>query len=98
MRKAFLSLFTIALIISPLIALESQGQDFVILPFGERGQIKMTYDARQRPNAVFLNGKVHLAINADAPIGANGTSKTNPIAVTYDLKLLDFSDFVHPGT
>lgn len=39
----------------------------------------MTYDARQRPNSVFLDGKVYLAFNSGAAEGATGKSKTKPM-------------------
>jgi hypothetical protein len=31
-----------------------------ILPFGEAGKFKMLYDARQRPQSVFLKGRLDI--------------------------------------
>ena len=33
------------------------------MPFGAGGQVKMLYDRRQRPQAVYLNHKVHIVYN-----------------------------------
>ena len=65
------------------------------LPFGRGGQVKMLYDARQRPQSVYLNGKVHLVFNAGAVAGAG--TKTKPMAVTYDPATRTFSDVVTLG-
>ena len=87
----------------PLFTIPAKAQDngdteYVVLPFGERGQIKMTYDARQRPNCIFMDRKVHLAVNAGADVGATGKSKSTPMVVSYDLDQLSFSDFIVLGS
>lgn len=79
-------------------AQETEAWDYKIFPFGERGQIKMTYDARQRPNCVFLDGKVYLVLNAGAEQGATGRSKTKPMAVTFDVATEEFSGLVTLGS
>jgi len=71
--------------------------DYEVFPFGERGQIKTTYDARQRPNCVYINGKVYLAFNAGADAGKTGKSKTKPMAVTFDVASEKFSSIVTLG-
>jgi len=65
--------------------------------FGKRGQIKMLYDRRQRPQSVYLNGKVHVVFNAGAEEGATGQSKTTPMIVTYNPQARQFSDILPLG-
>ena len=65
--------------------------------FGEGGQIKMLYDSRQRPQAVYLHDKVHIVFNAGGNAGDTGKSKTKPMAVTYDVASRAFSDVVTLG-
>ncbi|MGD2175851.1 MAG: BNR-4 repeat-containing protein [Candidatus Brocadiaceae bacterium] len=65
--------------------------------FGEGGQIKMLYDRRQRPQSVYLNGKVHIVFNAGAEAGAPAKSPTKPMAVTYDPITREFSEIVTLG-
>jgi hypothetical protein len=71
--------------------------DFSVYPFGENGQLKMVYDLRQRPQAVWLNEEIHIVFNADGDEGATGRSRTKPQAVTYDLNTRQFSDTVTLG-
>ena len=68
-----------------------------LLTFGEGGQIKMLYDRRQRPQSIYLNGKVHLVFNAGGKKGAPPQSPTQPMAVTYDPIQRTFSDPVTLG-
>ncbi|MFY0653822.1 MAG: BNR-4 repeat-containing protein [Cyclobacteriaceae bacterium] len=70
---------------------------YSVLPFGEGGQIKMLYDRRQRPQSVYLNGKVHLAINAGGEKGEPGKSKSKPMAITFDLSKKEFSEAIVLG-
>ena len=53
--------------------------------FGEGGQLKMLYDVRQRPQSVYLNGKVHIVFNGGALLkeSSKGKIETSPVAVTY---------------
>ena len=62
--------------------------------FGEGGQIKMLYDARQRPQAVYLNDKLHIVFNAGGLPGDQPKAKTKSMAVTYDPLTRDFSKIV----
>ena len=60
--------------------------------FGEGGQIKMLYDQRQRPQAVYLNDKVHIVYNGGGkPGGVARKTETMPMAVTYDPQRRAFS-------
>ena len=69
-----------------------------IASFGEGGQIKMLYDRRQRPQSVYLNGKVHIVFNAGGESGAPARSPTKPMAITYDPATRELSDIVTLGT
>ena len=42
-----------------------------MLPFGESGKFKMLYDARQRPQSVFLEGRLYIVYNGDAKPTSN---------------------------
>lgn len=97
MKRIFSYLLGIVFIIPLLNAQEIEQSDFEIFPFGKRGQIKTTYDARQRPNCVYLNGKVYIVFNAGAAAGETGKSKTKPMAVTFDVASKEFSDIVTLG-
>ena len=72
-------------------------KDYQILSFGDGGQIKMLYDRRQRPQSVYLNGKVYIVFNAGGEKGAPARSRTKPMIVTYDPDARDFSDIVTLG-
>jgi len=65
--------------------------------FGQGGQIKMLYDRRQRPQAVYLDGKVHIVFNAGGEIGAKPKAPTKPMAITYDPATRRFSEVVTLG-
>jgi len=88
----------IAVFVSPFSNAQNIGMaEYKLIPFGDNGQIKMTYDARQRPNCVYINGVVYLAFNAGAAEGAEGKSKTKPMVLSYDLGTRKFSDIVTLG-
>jgi len=76
---------------------ERQKADQFPMAFGEGGQIKMLYDRRQRPQSIYLNGKVHIVFNAGGQIGAPAKSPTKPMAITYDPGTREFSDVVTLG-
>lgn len=65
--------------------------DYQTFSFGERGQIKMLYDRRQRPQSVYLNGKVYIVYNAGGEIGAPSPVKSRPMITSYNLKTRQFS-------
>ncbi len=62
--------------------------------FGEGGQKKMLYDRRQRPQAVFLDDKVHIVFNGGGKRDSGPKSRTSPMAITYDPATRSFSDVV----
>lgn len=97
MMKIFLGIICMLFITTFSNAQKVEDSKYQILPFGEGGQIKMLYDRRQRPQSVFLNGKVHIVFNADGEKGALGKSKTKPMAVTYDPASRKFSNVVTLG-
>lgn len=65
--------------------------------FGEGGQIKMLYDRRQRPQSIYIGGKVHIVFNAGGDLAAEPKVKTRPMAITYDPATREFSDIVTLG-
>jgi hypothetical protein len=52
-----------------------------VVPFGNGGQLKMIYDRRQRPQAVYMNDRVYMVYNGGAE---KGESKTYPFVISYD--------------
>ncbi|MDG2169261.1 MAG: hypothetical protein P8L44_15190, partial [Opitutales bacterium] len=75
-----------------------------ILPFGYKGGKKMLYDNRQRPQAVYLNGKVFIGYkgNSVERVKANngdrsGGGKAYTLLISYDPKTRTFSEPVHLG-
>ena len=65
--------------------------------FGEGGQIKMLYDSRQRPQAVYLNDKLHIVFNGGGILGNKPKPKSKPMAVSYDPLSRTFSEIVTLG-
>ncbi len=71
--------------------------------FGNKGQVKMLYDLRQRPQAVYLNKKLHIVFNADGKMKPGnkkkkkGKPETRPKAITYDTLTRKFSKEVTLG-
>ncbi|MDF1819921.1 MAG: hypothetical protein P1U54_14905 [Immundisolibacteraceae bacterium] len=65
--------------------------------FGKGGQKKMLYDRRQRPQAVYLDGKVHLVFNGGGKGGEEPSFRTAPMATTYDPETRSFSETVTLG-
>jgi len=98
MKKIVWALLGMACMISNSNAQESDDSGYQIFPFGEQGQIKMTYDARQRPNCVYHDGIVYLVYNAGAAESATGKSKTKPMAVTFEVATEEFSPVVTLGS
>ena len=68
-----------------------------ILPFGERGGIKMLYDVRQRPQAVYLKGTVFIAFKGGGPVGHSAKPKTSPMLISYDPRSRSFSETLTVG-
>ena len=91
------------LLISPFAcggyAMEPQKEtDFSVVPFGSGGQLKMIYDRRQRPQAVFINNKVYIVYNGGAPMNAEGREKTYPFVISYDPETELLSPPIQLGT
>jgi len=55
-----------------------------LLPFGHNGKFKMLYDSRQRPQSVFLKGRLYLVYNGDAKPTKDDKGKAYPMLITYD--------------
>ncbi|MDX1286408.1 MAG: hypothetical protein R3182_15435, partial [Draconibacterium sp.] len=97
MNKIFTLILIIIISVQFSFSQKVEKKRFQTFEFGERGQIKMLYDRRQRPQSVYLNGKVHIVFNAGAESGATGQSKTKPMIVTYSPEFREFSDIVVLG-
>lgn len=92
MRQFIASLIMLLVLTSSHVRAQKLSKgNYELFPFGEKGQIKMLYDRRQRPQSVFLEGKVFLAINADGEEGEPGRSKTKPMVLSFDPETKDFS-------
>lgn len=78
-------------------AARASAAEIQTMAFGQGGQIKMLYDRRQRPQAVYLDGRVHIVFNAGGQTGARPKSRTRPMAVTYDPVGRKFSEIVTLG-
>ena len=62
-----------------------------VLPFGEAGKFKMLYDARQRPQSVYLNDRLYIVYNGDAKPSGSGKGSARPMLITYDPEDRTFS-------
>ena len=90
MFKNYLLIFLLIQI--PQIGTAQTGvSDYQTLSFGERVQIKMLYDRRQRPQSVLLNGKVYIVYNAGGELGVPAPAKSIPMITSNDIK-------THPDT
>ena len=70
------------------------------MPFGFGGAKKMLYDVRQRPQAVFLNGKVFIGFKGEGAAGnvnRRGMARTLTMLVSYDPRSRRFSKPVSFG-
>lgn len=76
---------------------EQKKNDYSVIPFGSGGQVKMIYDRRQRPQAVFINDKVEIVYNGGASQTAENKQKTYPFAISFDPKTMSFSSPVQLG-
>jgi len=55
-----------------------------VIPFGQGGQLKMIYDRRQRPQALYMNDKVYMVYNGGASPSAKANGKTYPFVISFD--------------
>ena len=46
-------------------------KDYQLIRFGEGGTKKMTYDRRQRPQAILMGNEIHLVYNGGAQAEVN---------------------------
>ncbi len=89
--------FFLALILWPAtyfvqeLVAEKAKQAADLLPFGHNGKFKMLYDCRQRPQSVFLKGRLYLVYNGDAKPTKDDKGKAYPMLITYDPKERIFS-------
>ncbi|MCF8380399.1 MAG: BNR-4 repeat-containing protein [Bacteroidales bacterium] len=97
MKKIFSVLMGILLMISLLNAQVIVEPGYKIFPFGNNGQLNTTYDARQRPNCVLVDGTLFLVYNGDGK-GEVDNLKIKPLAVSFDLATETFSDVVTLGS
>ena len=61
------------------------------LKFAEGGKFKMLYDARQRPQAVLLCGRVFIVFNGDAKGSSNEKGRAYPMLTSYDMSSREFT-------
>ncbi|MGB0578620.1 MAG: BNR-4 repeat-containing protein [Limisphaerales bacterium] len=69
-----------------------------VLPFGEDGKFKMLYDARQRPQSVYLNDRIYLVYNGDAKPTKNRKGSARPTLIIYNPKTRTFSESTELGS
>jgi hypothetical protein len=62
--------------------------------FADAGKFKMLYDARQRPQAIFLAGKVFVVFNGDATPTGNEKGKAFPMLAIYNPESRTFARLV----
>ena len=68
------------------------------VPFAGGGQLNMVYDIRQRPQAVYLNGRVHIVFAGRLDEGGAGKKpSTRPMLITYYPASREFSDIITLG-
>ena len=66
--------------------------------FARGGQLNMVYDIRQRPQAVYVDGRVHIVFAGRKDEAAAGKKpSTRPMLITYDPATREFSDIVTLG-
>ena len=80
----------------PVWSLE-RGEDNAPIAFGFGGAKKMIYDVRQRPQAVFFNGKVFIGYSGGGSLdeiirpGSGDRARTSAMLVNYDPRSREFS-------
>ena len=104
MSKVFPYLKRIAILLSCTafqVATIAGSQTAEPVSFGEGGQLKMLYESRQRPQAVYLKDKLHIVFNGGGIVRDNKDPKkkavTKSMAVTYDPLSRKFSKIVTIG-
>ena len=98
MRKTVLLLsITLSWLSTTTSIAEEKSGPAKILPFGRAGKFKMLYDARQRPQSVFLKGRLYIVYNGDAKPTSNGKGIACPMLITYEPESRSFSQPVRLG-
>ena len=92
-KRAMKKVIVLCLMLSPVQCFAEQ----TLQCFGHGGQVKMLYDSRQRPQAVYLNDKLHIFFNGGGVPGDKPKAKTRSMAVTYDPFSRTFSKIVTLG-
>ncbi len=83
-KKNLLSIFIVSMTIFYSFSQENKKIDYQTLSFGQGGQLKMIYDRRHHPQAVFLNNKVYMVYNGGASINEEDKGKTYPFVISFD--------------
>jgi hypothetical protein len=93
-------IFSFCLLICSIQFAYGDDKSFSIQVFGEAGKFNMLYDCRQRPQAVQLQGKIHIVYNGDAKADPKGKGKdyAYPMLITYDIKSATFSKSIRLGS
>jgi len=101
MKKTLCFALAMAMAIPCSMAKIKKTRDFQILPFADNGSLKMLYDNRQRPQAIYLEGKLYIVFNGGAFLRKKENSRKKAVskamAVTYDLRTGKVSKIVTIG-
>ncbi len=97
-KKLLLFLVLVTLTGLPAYAEKSQSITAGPVSFAKGGQLNMVYDIRQRPQAVYLDGKVHIVFAGRTDKVPEGEKiSTRPMLITYDPASRGFSDIMMLG-
>lgn len=61
------------------------------MAFASGGKFKVLYDARQRPQSVYLKDRLYIVYNGDAKPTSNKKGSARPLLITYDPNSRSFS-------
>jgi len=86
------TLLLIAIACGNQVAEKEKLSTFNIVSFGSGGQVKMVYDRRQRPQALYINDKVYMVYNGGASDIAENKRKSFPFVIAYDPESKSLSD------
>ena len=99
--KKLLIIVAMAHLIPCSMAQTRESSDVQIVPFADGGPLRMLYDARMRPQAVYLKDKLHIVFNGGTILRENKNPKrraaSKSMAVTYDPLSRKFSEIVTIG-
>jgi len=83
-KRILVAIFLILITFQRSFSQENKKIDYQTLSFGQSGQLKMIYDRRHHPQAVFLNNKVFLVYNGGDSTNTEGKDKTYPFVISFD--------------